>query len=91
MCIPRGVLSTVIGWGLSCKDTDQRIYILDPSDQCLNSKENDRWLVYTSCLTFSLSPADRRVTGGHRVRWSHARGGSVTARARSPEPHRRPT
>ena len=75
MCVPRGVILTVIGCGLSCRNSDQWSYIVEPCDHCFYTGENDRWLVYTSRLIFSLCSDDRRVTGGHRVRRSHARGG----------------
>ena len=54
MCVPRGVLSTVIGCGFRCKKSDQRFYIVEPYDHHSYTGENDRRLVYTSRLPFSL-------------------------------------
>ena len=75
MCVPRGVILTVIGCGLKCRNNDQQSYIVEPYDHCFYTGENYRRLVYTSRLTFSLCSDNRRVTGGDRVCRSHARGG----------------
>ena len=58
MCVPRGLILTVIGCGLRCRNSDQRSYIVEPYDHCFYTGENDRRLVYTSRLPFSLSPDD---------------------------------
>ena len=75
MCVPRGVILTVIGCGLRCRNSDQRSYMVKPYDHYSYTGENDRRLVYISRLPFSCSNGRSRVTGGHRVRRAHARGG----------------
>ena len=43
-CVPRGVILTVIGCGLMCKNRDQRSYIAEPYDLHSYTGKNDKRL-----------------------------------------------